>query len=135
MGDGWETKRRRGPGHDWSIVKLGHQGHLRKIEVDTNHFKGNYPDNCWIDAINAPDAEISLLNWNQFEWTPVLPVSKLQAHHQHLFDVPKDKSGPWTHVRLSIAPDGGVSRLRLFGTVHSNTNVKEEAQSGAKSRK
>lgn len=115
MGDGWETRRRRGPGHDWAIVKLGHAGHLKEIEVDTNHFKGNYPDRCWIDACYAPDAEIDVLNWNQFEWIPVLSETKLQADHRHHFSGEIQNAGPWTHVRLNIAPDGGVSRLRLQG--------------------
>ena len=56
MGDGWETKRRRGPGYDWIVLKLGLPGTVRKIEVDTNHFKGNYPDMCSIDGCNAPGA-------------------------------------------------------------------------------
>ena len=56
MGDGWETKRRRGPGYDWIIVKLGSPGAIRKVEVDTNHFKGNYPDMCSIEGCAAPDA-------------------------------------------------------------------------------
>ncbi|MBX9689343.1 MAG: allantoicase [Candidatus Obscuribacterales bacterium] len=133
MGDGWETKRRRGPGHDWSIIKLGHAGSLKKVEVDTNHFKGNYPDNCWLEGVYAPDAEITLLNWNQFEWKMILPQHKLQAHHQHYFDVQKENQGPWTHVRLSIAPDGGVSRLRLFGMLSQKQEKKEAAKSGAKS--
>ncbi len=135
MGDGWETKRRRGPGHDWCIVKLGHAGALKKFEVDTNHFKGNYPDTFWLEAIHAPEAEITLLNWNQFDWQPVHETTKLQAHHQHYFDVSKDRQGPWTHVRLSIAPDGGVSRLRLFGKPNDKTAKKEEARSGAQSNK
>jgi allantoicase len=136
MGDGWESKRRRGPGNDWAILKLGHAGLLKKIEVDTNHFKGNYPDTCWLEGVYAPDADITLLNWNQFEWQPILPTSKLQAHHQHYYDVEKDKQGPWSHIRLSIAPDGGVSRLRLFGMPRTTSSVnKEEAKSGAKSSK
>ena len=56
MGDGWETKRRRGPGHDWIILKLGLPGTIRKVEVDTNHFKGNYPDTCSIEGCAAPGA-------------------------------------------------------------------------------
>jgi allantoicase len=135
MGDGWETKRRRGPGNDWSILKLGQQGFIKKVEVDTNHFKGNYPDTCWLDGINAPEADVSLLNWNQFDWQPILPSSKLQAHHQHHFAVADDKTGPWTHVRFSIAPDGGVSRLRLFGMLSEKLTQKEEAKSGAQAHK
>lgn len=130
MGDGWETRRRRGPGHDWAIVKLGHAGMLREIEVDTNHFKGNYPDRCWIDACYAPDMEIDILNWNQFEWIPVLNESKLQASHQHYFDASAiQNSGPFTHVRLNIAPDGGVSRLRLHGVIQKQKSCGKESVS------
>ena len=57
MGDGWETKRRRGPGHDWAILKLGKAGFIEQIEVDTHHFKGNYPDRFSIESIFAPDAK------------------------------------------------------------------------------
>ncbi len=135
MGDGWESKRRRGPGNDWAIIQLGHAGNLNKIEVDTNHFKGNYPDTCWLEGINAPGAEINLLNWNQFEWQKIIEPTKLQAHHQHYFTVEKEQQGPFTHVRLSIAPDGGVSRLRLFGTAQSTNKTREEAKSGAQSNK
>lgn len=128
MGDGWETRRRRGPGHDWAIVKLGHAGSLQKIEIDTNHFKGNYPDRCWIDACYEPNAEIDVLNWNQFEWSPVLAETKLKADHRHYFEKEIENKGPWTHVRLSIAPDGGVSRLRLNGTLY---RVRENAGAAA----
>jgi allantoicase len=123
MGDGWETRRRRGPGHDWAIVRLGHAGTLKEIEVDTNHFKGNYPDRCWIDACYAPDADIDILNWNQFEWIPVLSETKLQADHRHHFKQELQNAGPWTHVRISIAPDGGVSRLRLHGVVATSSSA------------
>src|SRR6266852_5189360 len=76
MSDGWETKRRRGPGHDWVIVQLATEGVVRRIEVDTNHFKGNYPDTCSIEGTRAPEAD---------EWFEVLPRTKLQAHTRHLF--------------------------------------------------
>jgi allantoicase len=117
MGDGWETKRRRGPGHDWVILKLGRQGLIRKIEVDTNHFKGNYPDRCSIDAVYAPDAAVDALTWQEFEWKAILPQTKLKADAQHYFDKELNPLPVCTHVRLSIYPDGGVSRLRIFGTV------------------
>lgn len=139
MGDGWESKRRRGPGHDWAIVQLGHAGNLKKIEVDTNFFKGNYPDTCWIEGVYAPGDEITVLNWNQYEWKPILAQTKLQAHHRHYYDVERGMQGPWTHIRLNIAPDGGVSRLRLEGTLYlaaeQSQARKEEAKSGATANK
>jgi allantoicase len=115
MGDGWETKRRRGPGHDWVIIKLGRPGRLRSIEVDTNHFKGNYPDQCSIDGCHSPDTAIDTLSWPNAKWMEILPKTKLQAHTQHVFEKELKEAGPVTHVRLSIYPDGGVSRLRVLG--------------------
>lgn len=115
MGDGWETKRRRGPGWDWTILKLGAPGVLRRIEVDTNHFKGNYPDSCMIEGAHKPGASGAELADEFTSWTPVLPQTKLSAHKRHLFQKEIAKHGPITHVRLNIYPDGGVSRLRLLG--------------------
>ena len=115
MGDGWETRRRRGPGHDWVILKLCHVGRVKKVEVDTNHFKGNFPDQCWIDACYAPDAAVDGVTWPNFKWQEMLPKVKLQAHTQHHFEKEVKDVGPVSHVRLSIFPDGGVSRLRVHG--------------------
>ncbi len=117
MGDGWETKRRRGPGYDWVIIKLGHTGLLRQIEVDTNHFKGNYPDTCSIEGCFAPDAHIDLLTWDRHDWTELLPRVKLQASHQHFFEKEIAQAGPYSHIKLNIYPDGGISRLRALGTL------------------
>lgn len=117
MGDGWETKRRRGPGHDWAILKLGTPGKIQKIEVDTNHFKGNYPDRCSIDAVNAPEAVLDALTWENFAWVEVLPQTKLQADTRHYFEKELKALAACTHVRLNIYPDGGVSRLRVWGTL------------------
>lgn len=115
MGGGWESRRRRGPGHDWVILEMGQAGHIHRIEVDTNHFKGNYPDRCSIDACYAPGQSIDALNWSDFEWTSVLEEHKLQAHRQHYFEDEILEHGPFTHVRMNIFPDGGVSRLRVTG--------------------
>ena len=115
MGDGWETKRRRGPGHDWVILKLGAPGTLRRIEVDTNHFKGNYPDTCMIEGVHMPGAFAERLADEFTPWVGVLAQTKLSAHARHLFQKQIIPHGPITHVRLNIYPDGGVSRLRLWG--------------------
>jgi allantoicase len=115
MGDGWETKRRRGPGHDWVILKLGAAGTLKRIEVDTNHFKGNYPDSCAIEGANLPDAPVEKLDEPHVPWFTILAQTKLKANRRHMFFKQIATHGPATHVRLSIYPDGGVSRLRLWG--------------------
>ena len=116
MGDGWETKRNRTPNNrDWVIVRLAHEGFIDKILIDTCHFKGNYPDSCLLEGCNIPNDKESRLHASGFVWTTILPQSKLKADHEHAFDsVCKD---PVTHVRLSIFPDGGVSRMRLWGRV------------------
>ena len=116
MGDGWETKRRRGPGYDWIIVKLGLPGTIRKVEIDTNHFKGNYPDTCSIEGCAAPGASTEALASAKTHWNEVLPKTKLQAHTQHFFERELSSIDRCTHVRLNIYPDGGVSRLRVWGT-------------------
>jgi allantoicase len=115
MGDGWETKRRRGPGHDWLILRLGAPGHLASIEIDTNHFKGNYPDSASIDGCLAPGAGIDRLA--AARWVEVLAQAKLQASRRHVFIRELREVGPVSHLRLNIYPDGGVSRLRVHGTL------------------
>ena len=114
MGDGWETKRRRGPGHDWIVVRLAARGSITRIEVDTDHFKGNAPESCSVEVCDAPDLAPEQLAGGDPGWTTLLPRTPLQADAQHRFDV---SGGPATHARLAIYPDGGIARLRLFGTV------------------
>ncbi|HSP15174.1 MAG TPA: allantoicase [Thermoanaerobaculia bacterium] len=104
MSDGWETRRRRGPGHDWVIVRLAVEGIVDRIEVDTNHFKGNYPDTASIDGSIDGDS-----------WSEVLPRTKLQPHMRHFFVEELSARGPFTQLRLNVFPDGGVSRLRVWG--------------------
>ena len=116
MGDGWETKRKRGPGYDWVILQLGHLGTIEKIEVDTSHFKGNYPDRCSIDGARVDGAMTNeRLIGGEVVWAEMLPSSKLEADRKHVFAGEIGNRGPFTHVRLNIYPDGGVARLRLYG--------------------
>ena len=116
MSDGWETKRRRGPGHDWTIIKLGRPGNIRRLEVDTSWFKGNFPESCSLEACNAAGQAIESLQDPAFVWKPVLARTKLQAHTRHFFDELMDV-GIASHVRFRIFPDGGVSRLRVYGAI------------------
>ncbi|HEX2684527.1 MAG TPA: allantoicase, partial [Ferruginibacter sp.] len=114
MGDGWETKRNRTPGNrDWVILKLATPGTIERIVVDTCHFKGNYPDSCSIEACtSANDEEVVD---DKVTWKSLLPPQKLRADHEHEFVREVAHINDITHVRLNIFPDGGVSRLRLFG--------------------
>ena len=116
MGDGWETKRNRTPNNrDWLIVRLAHKGNIEKILIDTCHFKGNYPDSCLIEGCDIAYKEENKLDSNAIQWITILPQSKLSADHEHFFEEEITNKGPFTHVRLNIFPDGGVSRMRLWG--------------------
>ena len=113
MGDGWETKRNRTPNNrDWVILKLAHKGTVERIVVDTCHFKGNYPDSCSIEACTSATDDLQ-----NADWQPLLSQQKLSADHEHEFVSEVNKLEGITHVRLNIFPDGGVSRLRLFGKI------------------
>ena len=107
MGDGWETKRRRGPGHDWTIIRLGAAGSIRRVEVDTRHFKGNAPGACSLEGSTGPSDDQS--------WRTLLARTPLLPHARHVFEDELRGIGDATHVRFNIFPDGGVGRLRLFG--------------------
>ena len=113
MGDGWETKRRRGPGNDWTIVRLAGRGTITRIELDTDHYKGNAPGSCRIDTCDASGAAPDALA--AAAWRELLPLTALQPHARHRWNTSLGE--PATHVRLSIYPDGGVARLRAFGAV------------------
>ncbi len=113
MGDGWETARRRGPGNDWVILALGHAGIIESAEVDTAHFKGNYPDRVSLEAASF-EAHAQATHASD-AWQTLLPASKLEMDRQHTFDQELRDIGTVTHVRMSIYPDGGISRLRLYG--------------------
>jgi allantoicase len=119
MGDGWETKRRRGPGHDWAIIRLGHCGLIKRVIVDTAFYKGNFPDTCELLGAYLPDLGDNLSEADiaaSEGWKPILARTKLQMDHIHEFggDAVTD-IGPVTHVRIAMHPDGGIMRLRLFG--------------------
>ncbi|MEO5783319.1 MAG: allantoicase [Ginsengibacter sp.] len=114
MGDGWETKRNRTPNNrDWVIVRLAHKGVIEKILIDTCHFKGNYPDSCTLEGCNMPVKEENKFYSENIKWATILPQTKLSADNEHTFTSESEEE--FTHVRLSIFPDGGISRMRLWG--------------------
>ncbi|HVW92061.1 MAG TPA: allantoicase [Devosia sp.] len=117
MGDGWETRRRRRPGNDWIIVALGARGIVESVEIDTAHYKGNFPDSCSILAGDMPrggdQLEAAVTTASMF-WPELLPQQKLSADAIHKFDH-VNTLGPVTHIRLNIFPDGGISRIRIHG--------------------
>lgn len=115
MGDGWETRRRREPGNDWCIIALGTTGRVSRIEIDTAHFKGNFPDRCSIQgAMVTASTDQSVITQSMF-WRHLLPEQKMEMDRQHHFTQEIADLGAISHVRLNVIPDGGVSRLRLWG--------------------
>ncbi|SCW53082.1 allantoicase [Rhizobium mongolense subsp. loessense] len=119
MGDGWETKRRRGPGHDWAVIRLGHPGTINRVIVDTAFFKGNFPDTCELLGAFLPELGDTLSEADTAaseNWKPILTRTKLQMDHIHEYGADAIANiGPVTHVRIAMHPDGGIMRLRLFG--------------------
>jgi allantoicase len=104
MHDGWETRRRRGPGHDWVVIRLAAQAQLERVEVDTAFFKGNYPDTFSLEVGDGSGA-----------WTEALPMTKLGPDRRETFAL--EPGTVATHVRFAIHPDGGVARLRVHGRI------------------
>lgn len=113
MGNGWETQRRRGPGHDWTIIRLGSPGTIERVELDTDHYKGNAPGACMIEVCGLPGASVEQLVDSALPWTTIVPETTLQPHGRHRWAVSTVIGA--THLRLNIYPDGGVARLRAFG--------------------
>jgi allantoicase len=112
--DGWETRRRREPGHDEAIVRLGAPGVVRAVVVDTSHFTGNYPPEASVEAL-CVEGHPSADDLRKGDWTPLVERSPLRGDTANAFAVESPRR--WTHVRLSIYPDGGVARLRVHGEV------------------
>jgi allantoicase len=118
MADGWETRRRRGPGNDWAIIRLAAAGSIERLEIDTSHFKGNAPGRATVEGVHAPGvAADQLAGWRMLLGSP------LQPHTRHVFDDELRRIGPVTHLRLSVFPDGGVARLRAHGTLAADPMV------------
>ncbi len=115
MGDGWETRRRREPGNDWVILRLGHAGKIQAVEVDTAFFKGNYPARCSLHGALLDDMADEDISASGDYWQAILPAVELGPDHLHIFEKEVIDAGRVSHVRFDIYPDGGISRLRLFG--------------------
>lgn len=117
MGDGWETKRRRAPGFDWCILALGQVGKIEKIEIDTAHFKGNYPAQVSIQSINIEDATDPQLIPQSMFWPFLLEAQHTQMDHIHHYINEIVTHEKISHIRVNMIPDGGISRIRLFGKI------------------
>ena len=116
MGDGWETRRSRGKNFDWLILKCATQGKISKIQIDTHHFKGNYPDKCSLQAayVNNKASSNAIINSSK-KWKFLLNKVKLQAHKKHNFENKLMKNKKVNYIKINIFPDGGISRIRVFG--------------------
>jgi len=115
MGDGWETRRRREPGNDWCILQLGAPGIVSRIEVDTAFFRGNFPDRFSIQAACMDGGtDQSAITQSMF-WPYLIDEQPLGMDAVHSYSEGIADLGTITHVRFNIIPDGGVSRLRLWG--------------------
>ncbi|OSD06855.1 allantoicase [Trametes coccinea BRFM310] len=128
MGDGWETKRSRAPGHkDWAIIKLGDAGYLSHVEIDTAHFMGNFPESCELHALHSNDLVPS--DVPEDRWTLILSRTKLGPHRQHFFQLDNVHGKPYTHVKITIYPDGGIKRVRVLG--RRATAISEDGEAPA----
>jgi allantoicase len=115
MADGWETRRRRGPGFDWVIVRLGCSGRIQFVEVDTAYFKGNYPHQISINAAYVREPAEADLAGLCLDWPVLVEPQLLQADSVVQFRTQVRDLGCVSHVRVNMHPDGGLSRVRLFG--------------------
>jgi allantoicase len=117
--DGWESRRKRTAGHDYIIIKLGKPGTIKKVDVDTSHFNGNQPAMISLEGANSNSNKI-----NQLKWQPLLSKKKTKANSHHYFTVNSDKV--FTHIKFNIFPDGGVARLRLYGSIAKSSKLKNK---------
>ena len=116
MGDGWETRRRRGKGFDWLILNSLDGKEIDKIEISTHHFKGNFPSHCSLQAAFLPTLKNSkqIVN-SSLKWKYLLKDAKLSANKVHIFKNNLMKKDKINFIKINIFPDGGISRFRIYG--------------------
>jgi allantoicase len=117
--DGWESRRKRTEGHDYIILKLGRPGTIKKVDVDTSHFNGNQPSMVSIEGANSNSDKT-----NRLKWQPLLSKKKIKANRHHYFTVNSKKI--FTHIKFNIFPDGGVARLKLYGSIAKSNKLKNK---------
>ncbi len=115
MGDGWETRRRRGKGNDWLIINSIDGNFIDKIEISTHHFKGNYPSYCSLQATYLPSKNSKQIVNSSNKWKYLLKNTKLSANKTHKFTNSLMKKEKINYIKINIFPDGGISRFRIFG--------------------
>jgi len=119
--DGWETRRKRVAGHDWCIIRMGVPGIIHGLEIDTNHFTGNFPQFASVDACDFPAGPDVTFSPEQVRWVEILKKSPLEGGKRNLFEI--EGKQRFTHLRLNIYPDGGVARFRVLGEVVADLNA------------
>ena len=112
--DGWESRRKRTPGHDWAVIQLATAGKITGFDIDTNFFLGNHPPHASIEAVYMDDVD-PVTEWKNIAWQEILPTSSLDAGSRNFYESHSDVI--FTHIRLHIYPDGGVARFRIYGEV------------------
>lgn len=115
--DGWESRRKRTPGHDWAVIQLATSGKITGFDIDTNFFLGNHPPHASIEAVNLTNVNDDI-DWTAVAWKEILPKSHLDAGSQNFYECESNEI--FTHLRLHIYPDGGVARFRVYGEVFKN---------------
>tara|TARA_B100001769_G_C22088700_1_gene587081 strand:- start:557 stop:1549 length:993 start_codon:yes stop_codon:yes gene_type:complete len=114
--DGWESRRKRTVGHDYLVIKLGKPGNINKIDFDTSYFNGNQPTMVSLEGYNSKSDKIK-----NFKWKKIVGKIKTKANKHHLVNVKSNSI--YTHLKLNIFPDGGIARIRLYGSL-SQKNLK-----------
>lgn len=103
------------PGCEWAIFRLGTMTTIASIDIDTNHFKGNAPEYVTIEGTTRRGDFTTIFNDN--DWTVILDKIKVQPHKLHIIKKEIKNTGPFNSIRITMAPDGGISRVRIFGQV------------------
>ena len=118
MGNGWETRRRRGLGYDWVLIKLGLVGYPTSFEINTHYFKGNYPDCFSVQAIDhKKNISINSIIKNSKKWKTIIAKTKLKSDSSFKIKVLKKFYKKYNYIKLNIYPDGGISRFRIYGKI------------------
>ena len=113
--DGWESRRKRTVGNDYLIIKLGKAGSIKKVDIDTSHFNGNQPSMISLEGCYSNSKNIK-----NIKWKTLISKKKVKANSHHIFKI--SSKSDFTHIRLNIFPDGGVARLRLYGSISKKNN-------------
>tara|TARA_Y100000590_G_scaffold469042_1_gene654591 strand:+ start:3514 stop:4503 length:990 start_codon:yes stop_codon:yes gene_type:complete len=119
MGNGWETRRRRGKGYDWLIIKLGIIGSPNIFEINTHHFKGNYPDCFSIQGIlDKKNQSVNSIVNKSKTWKTIIKKTKLKPNSSLKIKIDQNIKKKINYIKLNIYPDGGISRFRAFGKIN-----------------